>query len=140
MNRHGMANVGDDARRHGDQDVLAVRAAHPAVTPGRRSQVIVAVIIDVYAPFDVHNAATIIVPVPMVLMAVVIIIVMVIVIVIVMVTVVVLVLGGGRHWQKKNEAEQYGGQQAFHGSPKVFGWRCDPMMLPTFVPVAMKKH
>jgi hypothetical protein len=68
--------------------------------------------------------------------------VIVIVIAIVMVmTVVVLVLGDDRHRREENEADQYGGQQAFHGSPKVFfGWRCDPMTPPTFVPAAMKKH
>src|SRR5688572_2503331 len=149
-------DVGDDARCHGDQDVPAVGTAHPAVSMGRRSQVVVAVIVDIDAPFDVDHAATIIVSavalVPAVVttvvivvmiivvtMAIVIVIVIVIVVTVTM-TAVVLVLGGDRHRREENEADQQGGQQAFHGFPKVFGWRCHPMTPPPFVSAANKKH
>src|SRR5688572_9341825 len=102
----------------------------------RRSQVVMAVIVDVDALFDVDHAATVVLLVPALVLAG---RMAVVVVVMVVVAVVLGALGEG-HGRQENKADQYGGQQALHGSPRFFGWRCDPMAPPAFVSLAMGKH
>ena len=72
-------------------------------------------------------------------MVVIVIVMMLMLVVIVMMTV-VLVLGGGRHWRQENGSEQCSDKQAFHESPKMSDWRCDPMSRTALVQGAIGKH